>query len=85
MFMMPEHAVNAFNSLDGSVFQGRMLHLLPAKAKKEAEETDDLSFKKKKEAEAKKRRLGRRKTRSPTRSRAYLLFSHIIRTMYDVQ
>ena len=55
-FMMPEHAVTAFNSLDGGVFQGRMLHLLPAKAKKETEEGDDASFKKKKEAELKKRR-----------------------------
>ena len=54
--MMPEHAVTAFNALDGSIFQGRMLHLLPAKAKKEEQLGDDASFKKKKEAELKKRR-----------------------------
>ena len=55
-YMMPEHAVSALNSLDGTVFQGRMLHLLPARAKKESQEVDDLSFKKKKEAELKKKR-----------------------------
>ncbi|CAL8130979.1 unnamed protein product [Orchesella dallaii] len=32
-FMMPEHADNAFRALDGTVFHGRMLHLLPAKSK----------------------------------------------------
>ncbi|KAK9877154.1 hypothetical protein WA026_016897 [Henosepilachna vigintioctopunctata] len=32
-FLMPEHAVKAYSDLDGSIFQGRMLHLLPAKAK----------------------------------------------------
>lgn len=30
---MPEHAVKAYSELDGSILQGRMLHLLPAKAK----------------------------------------------------
>ncbi|ODM98908.1 putative RNA-binding protein 19 [Orchesella cincta] len=29
-FMMPEHADNAFRALDGTIFEGRMLHLLPA-------------------------------------------------------
>ena len=33
-FMMPEHAVQAFNELDGRVFQGRLLHILPAKPKR---------------------------------------------------
>ena len=37
-FMMPEHAVKAFNELDGCVFQGRLLHVLPAKAKKMQED-----------------------------------------------
>ena len=55
-FMMPEHAVSALNTLDGTIFQGRMLHLLPARAKKEVEQGDDVSFKKKKEAELKKKR-----------------------------
>ena len=30
-FMFPEHAVKAFSELDGKVFQGRLLHLLPSK------------------------------------------------------
>lgn len=34
---MPEHAVRAFSALDGSIFHGRMLHLLPGKAKDDAE------------------------------------------------
>lgn len=38
-FLMPEHAVKAFNELDGSVFQGRLLHILPSKAKKTEEES----------------------------------------------
>ena len=33
-FMMPEHAVTALSKLDGKIFQGRILHLLPGKAKK---------------------------------------------------
>ncbi|KAB0792737.1 hypothetical protein PPYR_14696 [Photinus pyralis] len=37
-FLMPEHAVKAYTELDGSIVQGRMLHLLPGKAK--ADETD---------------------------------------------
>lgn len=53
-FMMPEHAVQAFNALDGSDFHGRLLHLLPGKeldnAQEEANEDNDagLSFKQKK-------------------------------------
>merc|ERR1712136_55807 len=34
-YMFPEHAIKAFNELDGSVFHGRMLHILPAKTKVE--------------------------------------------------
>ena len=30
-FMLPEHAVKAYESLDGQVFQGRLLHILPAR------------------------------------------------------
>lgn len=33
-FVMPEHAVKAFNEVDGKVFQGRLLHILPARNKK---------------------------------------------------
>ena len=36
-FVMPEHAVKAFNELDGKVFQGRYLHILPSKAKETKE------------------------------------------------
>ena len=41
-FMMPEHAVEAFNELDGRVFQGRLLHILPAKPKRNVEGKDGL-------------------------------------------
>jgi multiple RNA-binding domain-containing protein 1 len=34
---MPEHAVKAYSELDGTVFHGRMMHLLPGKAKVNAE------------------------------------------------
>ncbi|XP_034105307.1 probable RNA-binding protein 19 [Drosophila albomicans] len=54
-FMMPEHAVQAFNALDGSDFRGRLLHLLPGKeldnAADEQRDIDNdasLSFKQKK-------------------------------------
>lgn len=59
-FLFPEHAIRAFSELDGQMLQGRLLHLLPGKAKKSAEEEEDggggepKSFKDKKEAELKK-------------------------------
>lgn len=31
--MMPEHAVKAYTELDGSILNGRMLHILPGKSK----------------------------------------------------
>lgn len=37
-FLIPEHAVKAYTELDGIVYQGRMLHLLPGKAKEVAED-----------------------------------------------
>ena len=37
-FMMPEHAVKAFNELDGKVFQGRLLHILPSKVEETKKE-----------------------------------------------
>ncbi|XP_008052444.1 probable RNA-binding protein 19 [Carlito syrichta] len=56
-FMFPEHAVKAFTEVDGQVFQGRMLHVLPSTIKKEASEdamAPGLSaYKKKKEAKEK--------------------------------
>ncbi|CAO2629294.1 Probable RNA-binding protein 19 [Lemmus lemmus] len=52
-FMFPEHAVKAYAEVDGQVFQGRMLHVLPSTIKKEASQEADApgsSYKKKKEA-----------------------------------
>lgn len=51
---MPEHAAKAFTELDGTIFQGRMLHLLPAKVKDEPVEDPENSFKKNKELKQKK-------------------------------
>lgn len=39
-FLIPEHAVKAYTELDGSVLDGRMLHLLPGKAKTSLEDID---------------------------------------------
>jgi RNA recognition motif-containing protein len=47
--MFPEKAIKAFTDLDGSIFQGRMLHIIAAKSKRE--QNDDgvkLNFKEKK-------------------------------------
>ncbi|EZA55442.1 hypothetical protein DMN91_001735 [Ooceraea biroi] len=54
-FVMPEHAVRAYNELDGSALSGRMLHLLPGKAKASLEDIDtgNLSYKQKKELQNK--------------------------------
>ncbi|XP_037367008.1 probable RNA-binding protein 19 [Talpa occidentalis] len=56
-FMFPEHAVKAYAEVDGQVFQGRMLHVLPSTIKKEASEDADApgssSYKKKKESKDK--------------------------------
>ncbi|XP_042765774.1 probable RNA-binding protein 19 isoform X1 [Panthera leo] len=56
-FMFPEHAVKAYAEVDGQVFQGRMLHVLPSTIKKEASEDTDTSgsssYKKKKESKDK--------------------------------
>uniref|UniRef100_A0A670KJD4 RNA binding motif protein 19 n=1 Tax=Podarcis muralis TaxID=64176 RepID=A0A670KJD4_PODMU len=40
-YMIPEHAVKAFAEVDGQVFQGRMLHVLPSTIKKEEGEDSD--------------------------------------------
>ncbi|NXD11176.1 RBM19 protein, partial [Nothocercus nigrocapillus] len=59
-YMMPEHAVKAYAEMDGQVFQGRMLHLLPSTIKKEKKEDADAeessSYKKQKEAKDKANR-----------------------------
>nr|XP_012324437.1 probable RNA-binding protein 19 isoform X2 [Aotus nancymaae] len=56
-FMFPEHAVKAYSEVDGQVFQGRMLHVLPSTIKKETSEDASAlgssSYKKKKEAQDK--------------------------------
>ncbi|XP_069070627.1 probable RNA-binding protein 19 [Pleurodeles waltl] len=39
-FMIPEHAVKAYAEVDGHVFQGRMLHVLPSTIRKDDGETD---------------------------------------------
>lgn len=36
-FLMPDHAVKAYSELDGTILHGRMLHLLPGKAKDESD------------------------------------------------
>lgn len=41
-FLMPEHAVKAYSELDGSVLHGRMLHLLPGKAKDVPDELNNM-------------------------------------------
>ncbi|XP_067406263.1 probable RNA-binding protein 19 isoform X2 [Emydura macquarii macquarii] len=56
-YMIPEHAVKAFAEVDGQVFQGRMLHVLPSTIKKEERENPDAagssSYKKQKESKDK--------------------------------
>lgn len=63
MFMLPEHAVKAYEALDGQVFQGRLLHILPARPRQSravhSEEGNNSmpggtsSFKKKRESQQK--------------------------------
>lgn len=55
-FMLPEHAVKAITDLDGQIFQGRLLHILPAKlreAKEAPQEKSGSSYKKNKQNKAK--------------------------------
>ncbi|XP_057230179.1 probable RNA-binding protein 19 [Malurus melanocephalus] len=56
-YMMPEHAVTALAELDGQVFQGRMMHLLPSTIRKgkteDGDAEDSSSYKKRKEAKDK--------------------------------
>ncbi|XP_055533590.1 probable RNA-binding protein 19 [Wyeomyia smithii] len=56
-FLMPEHAVLAYNQLNGTFFHGRMFHILPAKtneSEKAEEDESGLSFKQKREKQQKK-------------------------------
>ncbi|KAF8792023.1 putative RNA-binding protein 19 like protein [Argiope bruennichi] len=53
-YVFAEHAVKAFTELDGTIFQGRLLHLIPAQPKKEYEiNENETNYKKKKEAKMK--------------------------------
>ncbi|XP_035215935.1 probable RNA-binding protein 19 isoform X1 [Stegodyphus dumicola] len=53
-YVFAEHAVKAFSALDGTIFQGRVLHLIPAKPKKEySDDQNETNFKKKKESKMK--------------------------------
>eukprot|EP00118_Oscarella_pearsei_P009093 m.50323 g.50323 ORF g.50323 m.50323 type:complete len:949 (+) comp34064_c0_seq16:20-2866(+) len=40
-YLMPEHAVKAFNELDGNIFQGRLLHIMPSRTPPVKAETID--------------------------------------------
>lgn len=53
-FMLPEHAMKAWQDLDGKIFQGRILHIIPGHDKKTiADSNSEGSYKKKKEGEKK--------------------------------
>lgn len=57
-YMIPENAVTALAQLDGHIFQGRMLHVLPSTIKKEKNESSDggpgsSSYKRQKDAKNK--------------------------------
>lgn len=59
-FMFPEHALAAYKKLDGTIFKGRMLHILPGKEKPPEPENQLVEnqpgmsiFQKKREAERK--------------------------------
>ncbi|XP_072244102.1 probable RNA-binding protein 19 isoform X2 [Leuresthes tenuis] len=58
-YMIPENAVTALAQLDGHIFQGRMLHLLPSTVKKEKSDSSDAggpgssSYKRQKDAKNK--------------------------------
>uniref|UniRef100_A0A3P9CJ35 Probable RNA-binding protein 19 n=1 Tax=Maylandia zebra TaxID=106582 RepID=A0A3P9CJ35_9CICH len=57
-YMIPENAVTALAQLDGHIFQGRMLHLLPSTVKKEKSDSDaggpgSSSYKRQKDAKTK--------------------------------
>ena len=63
-FMLPEHAVKAFEELDGQIFHGRLLHLLPSSFRSTKENTSEResategSSYKKKKANQKKSQAG---------------------------
>jgi len=58
LFVLPEDALKAYGALDGTIFQGRLLHILPAKEQLLKKETtfssSSSSYKQQKEQELKK-------------------------------
>eukprot|EP00514_Thraustochytrium_sp_LLF1b_P002294 CAMPEP_0184526316 /NCGR_PEP_ID=MMETSP0198_2-20121128/10588_1 /TAXON_ID=1112570 /ORGANISM="Thraustochytrium sp., Strain LLF1b" /LENGTH=799 /DNA_ID=CAMNT_0026917877 /DNA_START=78 /DNA_END=2477 /DNA_ORIENTATION=- len=64
-FMIPEHAVTALAATDGTIFEGRLIHVLPSLEKPEPKSTEDAftsssgprmsEYKQKKEAERKEK------------------------------
>ncbi|ORX98262.1 RNA-binding domain-containing protein [Basidiobolus meristosporus CBS 931.73] len=55
LYLIPEHAVKAFFELDGKFFQGRLLHILPAKEKPQPPKEDESNMSIKKQKEAKRK------------------------------
>lgn len=56
LFMLPDDALKAYSALDGTIFQGRLLHILPAKdqpIKEDPNGSSGSSYKAKKEQELK--------------------------------
>ena len=56
LFMLPDDALKAYSALDGTIFQGRLLHILPAKdqpIRDDPHNADGKSFKAQKEKELK--------------------------------
>lgn len=57
LFLLPEHAVKAFTELDGQIFQGRILEVLPGKERPKAAEEEgngNGTFKSQREKQKKK-------------------------------
>lgn len=40
LYLLPEHAVKAYETLDSKFFQGRLLHILPGKEKPQPKEDE---------------------------------------------
>jgi len=66
-FLVPENAARAFMELDGSIFHGRMLHLLPGKAKESLEEL----------MEKGKRKLNKKSLKELTMSTFFSMFPFV--------
>ena len=63
-FMLPEHAVKAYNALDGQIFQGRLMHILPAKVRQGKEDTMSSSTPARTSGSYKKQKEGRMKSQA---------------------